>query len=64
MESLLYAVGEVRNDLRLEFQNRPETKDLYIEVQKVSKHYSADTSILTTIGITTAIPPTSLLDRC
>jgi hypothetical protein len=63
IESLLYTVYELRNDLRLVFRNRPEIKELYIKVQKVSKYYSVET-ILTIIDIIITISPTSLLDRC
>jgi hypothetical protein len=43
-ESLLNAACEVRNSLRRAFQDRPETKDTYLKVEKVSNHHSAGTT--------------------
>jgi hypothetical protein len=40
IESLLNAVRDVRTSLQSAFRDRPETKDIYIKVEKVSKHYS------------------------
>jgi hypothetical protein len=36
--SLLHAACDVRNGLRRTFQERPLTKDIYIKVEKISKH--------------------------
>lgn len=43
-ESLLNAACEVRNSLRRTFQDRPETKDTYLKVGRVSNHHSAGTT--------------------
>jgi hypothetical protein len=43
-EALLNAACEVRNSLRRAFQDRPETKDTYLKVEKVSNHHSAGTT--------------------
>lgn len=44
---LLDAVCKVRDSLRQAFQNHSERKDLFIRVQKVSKHHSTETPVLT-----------------
>ncbi len=36
--SLLHAVCDVRDGLRTAFQDRPMTRDIYTEVEKVSEH--------------------------
>lgn len=40
IESLLIATRDVRTSLQSKFQHRPETKDTYIKVEKVSEHHS------------------------
>ena len=41
--SLLHAVCDVRDSLRTAFQDRPGTKDIYVEVEKARTWRSAET---------------------
>ena len=38
LNSLVDAVCDVRNNLRTEYQDRPRIQEIYVEVEKVSKH--------------------------
>ena len=64
LNSLVDAVCDVRANLRTEYQGCPRTQEIYVEVEKVSKHGSRVKGVLTRVGIKAGTSPTSALDRC